>query len=116
MLAFAALFIFKSNAIVEKICKPADFEENATLFAERNVVYEIALTLMGLLMIMWSIPEFILNFKYFSQMTEFRMAQDRSLTTPLIIGGLKIAVGFIAIFYARSISLFFAKPSSAEKS
>ena len=106
MLTFATLFIFKSRAIVEKICKPADFGENAKLFAERNIVYEIALTLMGLIVIIWSLPEFIVNFRYYLQMTEFRMAQDRSLTTPLIIGGLKIAVGLIAVFYARSISLF----------
>ena len=104
LLVVAAWFVlFKSSYIVSKICKPADFEENATLFIERNVVYEIAITLLGLMVIISALPEFVtmLNM-YIHELTGGGFSSSNK--NFLVISGVKVLVGALALLFARSIS------------
>src|SRR5688500_5773200 len=47
---FTAFLTFKTRTIVKFVCKPADYEASSTLFADRKVMYEMALVVMGLLL------------------------------------------------------------------
>src|SRR5439155_3946369 len=59
LLAFALLLTFKTKVIVKKICSPTDFEETAHLFTGKKVIYEMALIIAGLLLILWTFPDFV---------------------------------------------------------
>jgi hypothetical protein len=109
MISFAFLLIFKTKAVVKRVCSPSDFEETAQLFTEKKVVYEMALIITGLLLIVWTLPEFAFRLMDYILLIRGGAHAKSYDTNFLIIAALKILVGFFSIAKAKSLSLFFAK-------
>ncbi|MEZ4805309.1 MAG: hypothetical protein R2852_07460 [Bacteroidia bacterium] len=59
ILLMALIFIFKSKPILKIICRHSDYSEAATLFANRKQIIEMALVIMGLYLIVATIPDFV---------------------------------------------------------
>lgn len=114
VILFASFLTFKTKAIVKYVCKPIDYEETAALFADRKVIYEIALVVMGLLLIVWTLPDFIFKLNNYMQLTEIDMPQVDPGTNFLIVAAIKIFVGLIAVIFAKSIAPFLGKDDKVE--
>lgn len=115
VILFALFLIFKTKSIVKLVCRPADYEETTYLFADRKVIYEIALVIMGLLMILWTLPDFAFKLKSYIQYTQNNIPTKDYDTNFIIISAIKIVVGLVAIIYAKSISTTLAKDNKNGK-
>ena len=104
VILFAALLTLKTKTIVKFVCKQTDYEETSTLFADRKVIYEIALVIMGLLLIVWTLPDLAFKLKNHIQLVQSNMPTKDYDTNFIITSAIKIVVGLIAIIYAKSIS------------
>ncbi len=106
---FTWLLIFKTRKLTSLICTKEDYSETTKLFADKKTIIEIAIILVGLMTIIWTIPEFgikLRNYVYMAQNSFSSTMNDKSF---LWIGGLKIVVGIIAVSYAKTISSYFSK-------
>lgn len=103
---FVGLLILKTKTISKIISRKEDFEEKATLFADKKTIYEISLILVGLVTVVLTIPDLALQLRNYSK------SADHYNTNFLLTGGLKIIVGILAIIYSGSLSSFFAKDKS----
>ena len=106
---FAAFMTLKTKTIVKFICKPTDFKETSSLFAERIVIYEIALVIMGLLLIFWTLPDFAFSLRNHIILVQSKMPNNNYDSNFIIISAIKIIVGLIAIIYAKSIAAILIK-------
>ena len=57
VILFASFLTFGTRWIVKLVYNSNDFNETITLFADRRVIYEIALAIMGLLLIICKLPD-----------------------------------------------------------
>lgn len=108
-IVFAAFTTLKTKTITKLVCKPTDYTETSSLFADRKVIYELALVIMGLFIMVWTIPDFVYKLN-----NHFKLVQKNAPTYYLdknfiITSAIKIAVGLIAIIYAKSISAILIK-------
>jgi len=106
---FTWLLIFKTKKLTSLICTKEDYSETTKLFTDKKTIIEIAIILVGLMTIIWTIPEFgikLRNYVYLAQNSFSSTMNDKSF---LWIGGLKIVVGIIAVSYAKTISSYFSK-------
>lgn len=109
VIVFASFITFKTKRIVKFVCQKTDFEESAALFAHKKVIYEMALVIMGLLLIAWTIPDFVFRMmNYFAQDSQ---VQERKLfqTDFVIVAIIKLVVGMISITGANYISALLVK-------
>lgn len=105
MILLDLCFIFKTDMIVRMICKSSDFEQDVPFTVSRKSVYEIALVLMGLIIIVWAFPDFI--YKIWNYVQTLQMSTQNKST--LISSGIRIVVGLIAVVYSTAIANFLAK-------
>ena len=103
------LFVFRTRAVAKRICSAADYEESATLSAERSTIYEIALTLMGLVVIVWFLPDLGVKLKYLAAPKPMGMPWITNDWDGLVALGVKVVVAFLAIRYSRTIAGYLAK-------
>lgn len=113
--AFTSLFLFKTKAVAKIICSKEDFEKPITLFIDRKNTYEIALLLVGLVTIILSLPDFILHLKNYVQALKGFSGNPMD-TTFLITDGTKIAVGVLAVLYAKPLASYFGESHRLPKS
>ena len=105
----AWMFIFKTKWVVAKICSQSDFEENATLFLDTKVIYELSIIITGLVLIVWTLPDFIFRcFAYLTQLKHGEAVQVRDYNF-LVTSVFKLLIGILAILLAKSISSRLAK-------
>jgi hypothetical protein len=109
VILITAFITLKTKTIVKFVCKQTDYEETSSLFADRKVIYEIALVIMGLLLIVWTLPDFAFNLKNSIQLVQSNMPTKEYDTYFIITSATKIVVGLIAIIYAKSISTILIK-------
>lgn len=105
----SAFLIFKTKTIAKLISKQSDFEEDIKLFADKKVIYETCLVLLGLIIVVLTLPDFI--FKLINHMTFIQSnnpTKDYD-TTFLITSGIKIGIGIIAIIYSAQLSCLLTK-------
>ncbi|MDD4993749.1 MAG: hypothetical protein PHR83_16125 [Paludibacter sp.] len=106
---FAWLLIFKTRKLTSLICTKEDYSETTKLFADKKSIIEIAIIVVGLMTVIWTIPEFAIKLKNYVYMAQNSFTAPMNDKTFLFIGGLKIVVGIIAISYAKSISSYVSK-------
>lgn len=109
VILFAIFMTLKSKTITKFVCKPADYEATSSLFADRKVIYELALVIMGLLIIIWTLPDFVFKLKNHIQLVQSNIPTNNYDTNFIITSAIKISVGLIAIIYAKSISTILIK-------
>jgi len=112
VILFAAFLTLKTNTIVKFVCIPTDYAETTSLFADRKVIYEIALVIMGLLLIVWTLPDLAFKLKNYIQLVQSNMSTKDYDTNFIITSAIKIVVGLIAIIYAKSISTILIKDNN----
>lgn len=108
---FASFIVFKSKNIVKFICKPSDYEETTSLFVDRKVIYEIAIVLMGLILIAWTTPEFVVRLKFYILKVQRDLLPNGSDfdISLLWTSAIKIVLGIFAVIYANTISGFLSR-------
>ncbi len=108
VILFASLLTFKTKMLVKLVCKPDDYTDTASLFADRKVIYEIALLIMGLFTIVWALPDFIFQVKNYLQLKDSLPDNDNS-TNFILQSGIKIMIGVAAVMYANTIAKLFVR-------
>ncbi len=109
LVSVAAFLFFKANFIVRKICSKTDFEENARLFAEPKVIYEIALIVTGLLLIIWTLPEFGYQLKNYYQTEHDGLFKANASLRFLWVSTVKVLVGTFLLLLAKQLSGYFGR-------
>lgn len=100
----AYLLTFKTKSVVKLVCRSTDYEESASMLADRKNLYELAIMVMGLIIIMWTVPDFSIKLKAYVSMVQ-RDIPTRNYDTNFLISSLiKIGLGIAAVVYAKSIS------------
>ncbi|MFZ4400459.1 MAG: hypothetical protein ACOYO1_10525 [Bacteroidales bacterium] len=107
--SFSGLLIFKTRKLVRLISEKDDYEETTKLFTEKHTIYEIVLTLVGLLTIIQTLPEFAYKLNSYILIMQIDFPKNGNDKYFIIIAGLKITVGFLAIKYSKLISNYLTK-------
>jgi len=111
VIVFASFLTFRTKSIVKFVCKSTDFNETTNIFADRKVIYEIALVIMGLLLITWTLPDFAFKLKSHIQQIQSEMSINNFDINFIYVSAIKIVVGLIAILNAKSLSKLMVKNS-----
>jgi len=109
VILFAAFLTFKTKSIVKLVCKQTDFEETSSLFADRKVIYEIALVVMGMLLFLWTIPEFVFKLKNYFLFGQIKMPDMYNEKYFIGVALIKIIVGLLSIIFAKWIASILVK-------
>lgn len=106
---FAWLLIFKTRKLTSLICTKEDYSETTEFFTDKKTIIEIAIIIVGLMTIIWTIAEFTIKLRNYVNLAQNSFTTTMNDKTFLFIDGLKIIVGIIAISYACSISKYVSK-------
>lgn len=104
------LFLVLGNRTLAKwICVPADYEEKSSPFADKQVIYEIALVIFSLWLVFWTLPEFAFKLK-----TQIQLVQQHQPTNPynesyLFIAAIKIGLGLLFLFNAPMVAAWLGR-------
>jgi len=104
--AFSGLLILRTKKLTKLICKEEDFEETIKFFTDKKTIYEISLTLVGLLTIILTLPDLVYNLKNHIQLVQNDFSTKNDETSFLIVSGIKFIVGLLAIIFSKAISNF----------
>lgn len=104
LFAFAFLLTFKTKTIVKKISSSSDYEESAQLFADKRVIYQIALVLTGLLLLIWTFPDFAFKLVGYFQLLHSGFPVRHSDSDFLITSAIKATVALFVIFKSNYLS------------
>jgi len=99
LIILAILLIACTKRITRWLTNPSDYQENAKLFAERKVIFEIALVIIGGLLLVGTIPDFLYH------LYNLVNANDQSI---VISAGAKIFIGIITVAFAKRMGTYFA--------
>jgi hypothetical protein len=100
LIVLAILLIVGTKRITRWLTSPSDYQENAKLFAERKVIFEIALVIIGGLLLVGTIPDFLYR------LYNLTSANDQSI---VISAGAKIFIGIITVAFAKRLGAYFAR-------
>lgn len=100
LLAFALFLIAGTKFITRLITAKADYQENAKLFADKKVIYEIALIIIGGVLIVSTLPDFLYRLYNLSNASDFNT---------VISSSSKIFIGILTVAFGKRIGAFFAK-------
>jgi hypothetical protein len=98
--ALAIFLIAGSKFITRLITNTADRQENVKLFADRKAIYEIALIIMGSLIIVNTVPDLLYRLYNLSS------AADQN---SVISSVTKVLIGILTVAFGKRIAAFFAK-------
>ncbi|SDP92101.1 hypothetical protein SAMN05428975_3633 [Mucilaginibacter sp. OK268] len=105
-LQFALLFILavfliaKTKFITRVVTNAADYQENVKLFADRKVIYEMALLIIGGLLIVNTLPDLIYRIYNLTN------AADQQ---SVISSCSRLFIGIITVAFGKRIAAYFAK-------
>ncbi len=106
---FFYLSVFKTRTITEIICKVDDYTENAQIILDKHAIYEIALTLIGLVIIALLLPDFVVKLECYFQRKQIGVLSNTNEMGRIISLGIKVMIGYIFIRYSRTIANFSVK-------
>lgn len=109
LVVLSVFLIFKTKPIAKFISKKSDFEEDVKLFADKKVIYEICLVLLGLITIVLTVPDFIFKLRDHINLVQNNTPTGDYDMSFLITSGIKIGIGVVAIIYSTQLSDFLAK-------
>jgi hypothetical protein len=113
LLSSAFLLTFKTKTVVKKISSSSDYEESAQLFADKKVIYQIALVLTGLLLIIWTFPDFAFRLVGYFQLLHSGAPVRQHDSDFLITSAIKVIVALFAIFKSNYLSSLLASNKKA---
>jgi hypothetical protein len=108
VIIFSLLLIFKTPYITRLVTSAKDYEEDAKLFADSKVVYEIALVIIGGIAIVWTLPDFADRLYYYVFFNINHINAIRTADSDILItAGIKLFLGIVAISYAKTLAAYF---------
>ena len=111
LVAFSGILIFKTEIIAKLISKPSDQFEGLQLPANKKSIFEVSLVLLGLITIVWTVPDFLMQFKlYLSNIENYRSTTNQE--TFLTSSFLKITIGIASIIFSDKFSTFLVQKLS----
>lgn len=112
---FAFLLIFKTRGLTNLICKKDDYLETSKLLTNKKTIIEISTILIGLVVIILNVPGFVVRLKNFVCAAQNDFSSTTNNETFLLIEGVKIVIGIIAIYYAKPISSFLSREKETDE-
>jgi hypothetical protein len=103
----ALFLIFKTNYITKKILTVNDYEENIKLFADKKIIYEIALLITGGIIVIWTLPDFadrLYDYIYLKKYMFVIHSPDKDF---LITSTIRLFLALIVVIYAKPIAAYF---------
>lgn len=100
LLILAVFLIAKTKFITRLVTNVSDQQENVKLFADRKVIYEIALVIIGGLLIVNSLPDLMYRLYNLSTVGDQR---------DVVSSCARIFIGIITVAYGKRIAAYFAK-------
>ena len=109
LLSLLSIFMmFKTKIIAKRICSQSDFEEDVKLFADPKTIYEILLNLNGLLLVIWTLPEFAYKLKNYILAEQIKGWHADIDYNFLVISSIKIIFGIFILVISKPLSKYFA--------
>lgn len=100
ILALSVFLIAGTKFITRLVTSATDKQENVKLFADRKVIYEIALIIIGGLLIVNTVPDLL--YRIF----KIENGNDQNAVISSIT---KVLVGILTVAYGKRIAAFYAK-------
>ncbi len=100
LMAFAIFLIAGTKFITRIITVTADRQENVKLFADRKVIYEIALLIIGGLLIVNTLPDMLYRLYKLSSVGD----QDMIISSVS-----KLFIGILTVAFGKRIAAYYAK-------
>ncbi|GAA3993965.1 hypothetical protein [Mucilaginibacter dorajii] len=100
LMAFAIFLIAGTKLITRMITMAADRQESVKLFADRKVIYEMALLIIGGLLIVNTLPDMLYRLYNLSN------AGDQGLAISSIS---KLFIGILTVAFGKRIAAYYAK-------
>jgi hypothetical protein len=100
LLILAVFLIAKTKFITQLVTNAADKQENVKLFADKKVIYEIALIIIGGLLIVNTLPDLIYRLYNLSTVNDQH---------DVVSSCSRIFIGIITVAYGKRIAAYFAK-------
>jgi len=111
-IGFIYLLLFKTKWIVKKICVESDYAENAQLFADKKTIFEIALLIIGGVMVVSALPDlgyriydFFMTFRTMGLNISIKNNETRNTVTSII----KLVIGILIALDARPLAAFLTR-------
>lgn len=108
VLTFAVFLTCNTKGIVRKLCKSNDFDEKLEISASKKGIYEVILVLLGLILVVWSIPDFTFRLINHIKLVQNDFQINDYNVYFVIVTGIRIALGLIIIAFAKSFALLFS--------
>jgi NADH:ubiquinone oxidoreductase subunit 5 (subunit L)/multisubunit Na+/H+ antiporter MnhA subunit len=103
-LSFSFVLLFKTKALVQFITKKENAEEKINLLAEKRELFEISLVILGLILLVFDLPDFIYKLKNHIQLVQANLQPDHNATIFLTTTAIKIVLGFFLLKFSRTLS------------
>jgi hypothetical protein len=100
LLILAIFLIAKTKFITRLVTNTADQQENVKLFADRKVIYEISLIIIGGLLIVNTLPDL------FYRLYTLSTVNDQNA---IVSSCIKMFIGIITVAFGKRIAAYFAK-------
>ncbi|QEC80081.1 hypothetical protein [Mucilaginibacter ginsenosidivorax] len=100
IMALSIFLIAGTKLITRLVTNSADKQENVKLFADRKVIYEIALIIIGGLLIVNTVPDLLYRL--------YNIANENDQNA-VISSITKVFVGILTVAFGKRIAVFFAK-------
>jgi hypothetical protein len=104
LLLIAFWLTFRTNSIVTKVCKAKDYEQTTAVFFEKRAMLEIALLVTGLILVAWTLPDFIVKVVDYIKLKQNNVDNNNSDAKYIYTDAIKILMGFVTVIYAHAIS------------
>ncbi len=113
-LTFGAwFFLFKTKWILKKVCVPEEFHESIQFTLDKQKIMELAIKVIALVLIIWSVPVFIMNLQVFLVKGMVLADLFKDFNFNLMISGMKIIIGILLLFFSQHL-LHFLMPEHKE--
>lgn len=114
LIVFAWLLIFRTEQIAGWITRPADTKEEIKIPADRKLIFEVCLVLLGLILIVWTLPDFIIKLRNYITFIQHDIPFRNYNPEFLIASAIKIFIGVLAIAYSAPIANLLAGKKTME--
>jgi len=103
-----ALLIFKTNTFMMLIRLSGELESKLTISINKETLFEFAFLISGILLIVWSIPQFVIQITKYAQQVNASTSDFRIDRSFIYIYILKCILGISIVLFAPILGKFFS--------
>jgi hypothetical protein len=109
------MFLFRTERVVEKICKPEDFSEQVRLVARKRDIIQVSIVITALVLLVWTLPEFIFRAGSYISAMRNHLGYTTSDVHFAIIGLLKVIAALIFLGFSGSLANYFSRQKETKE-